>query len=240
MKDRKLYTVMTMLFAIIVFQKAAAFDFKKYKQNNIYKAMKPSETDKHNIGFGGGFAIPYFPSSGLSSVGLNLGAIYYTTERTCIYLGFNYFLGRNINYDTNIPSTDGSASVSVAASDKISLINFYLHFNKYFAGASEETFGLYFFGGFSIVRYSVTSSITGNYDKAKYSIPSNFVSSQSFFGETIDLGLGSHFQLNNRMRIYTDFFTSMPSTRVDESFIYNPTPLSIILKAGVRYFLEDI
>ncbi len=202
---------------------------------NTAKAQFESE----NLSFGAGLGYTGYGSVG-KNLTFNLRGNYNFDEANSIALSYNYMLPlKETLTDFASPNSSGTpgSGIDVNVEQNIVFHNLALDYHLYFVADNEESFGVYGLGGIGLTIANISYEI-GSYDASKYNGPTESEYPEaSYQGLILNLGLGSNFNLSDKVALFGEFKIGLPANRANDAVIANPIPFNFSLFAGARYNL---
>jgi hypothetical protein len=168
-----------------------------------------------------------------STPGLQVKIGYTATEKAEAVLSFTY--GLPIKANSSTPVQDQFGNTSEAASEiKYNFKTFNLVGHYTFAGGEEASGKFYGLAGLGVVLVSYDETVTGNYDKTKYTPVGLQSGSES--GLTINLGLGGEYKVGGPT-VFGEAGVALPANQVNNQYVENVIPLHFFITAGLKFDL---
>ena len=166
-----------------------------------------------------------------STPGAQLRVSYDFDEKVTGMLGFTYGLAIKDPSTTSVRDQYGNVQ-DVASEYQYKFKTFHLLAHYTFVGDQESAGKFYGIAGAGLVFVKIDESITGNYDKTKYT-PTDMYSDK-VNGFTLNFGLGGEYHLGGPS-VFFEGGISLPANKMNDMYITNPIPGHFFFNGGVKF-----
>ena len=166
-----------------------------------------------------------------STPGAQLRVSYDFDEKITGMFGFTYGLPIKEASEGLVADQNGNTQ-PVATEFQTKFKTFHLLVHYTFVGDQESAGKFYGIAGAGLVLAKIDESVTGSYDKSKYS-PSDMYSDKAN-GMTLNFGLGGEYHLGGPS-LFVEGGISIPANKVNDMYVTNPIPGHFFFNAGVKF-----
>lgn len=156
----------------------------------------------------------------------------YESDRTTVFLGFNYGLAIKDPSYVN-PYDNMGNSIQVPSNIKYNFKTFSLGVNRRLIGDEETTAGFYISTGLSYVLVNFKEDVTGSYDRNRYTHLDNQLEKSKESGFTLNFGIGGEYRLGTPV-LFGEAGLSLPANQANNVYIENVIPAHFTFNIGVK------